>query len=478
MKPLQTNPKKNSSFWSKLSTASLDFSGGTFNLEFASKNGKYQTKFGGYLTLLVSFTVILSFILSSSQIFSDNSPVVNITPEYNPERVDLNLYEEDSITPLMFKKMDRLISTPEELSRYVTVKAQGSDWSFNGDTGRWKLNSAIDIPFRLCSQIAEKDTKTATFIDKLFQNKKKFKKYLFCPDLGDKAHLFITGKQNGVNDLRIARIKLYPCGLQDASNCATTPELSEIEVTIFSNNKVLEASNFDEPIKYSLKKHWFKLDPKSEKRLKFYSELRMVVDDSNQLRGSKNGKRFGVTQLEGDNLIDRDETKITCAPEEVAKGYFNRCQSYIWIDFFIRTDLVKIRRSYKKATVILGEFGGYLKLHMTVVFCVYSIYASKDLKKHLLGVLLPERVLDFNQAGNRRSNDQTQEEIKKTEETALELLESRVSVEGYLDKINLAEILEHRLLKEEDYPLISDFIQEKNHKETPFQQQPKNSKKC
>ena len=377
MKPLQAKPKK-SSFWSTLSTASLDFNGGAFNLEFASKNGKFQTKFGGYLTLILSFTVILAFILSVSELFSDSSPVVNITPEFTGDEIIMKLYDQDLSIPMLFKKGNKLISTAEELSKYFTVRVYSGRSYFDAAASRFKYSWIHEFPYLPYHKIGEKNSRITTLIDQLFKHSTTKKKYLFCPDLGDKAEYFKLSTGSKTNVRIFTRIRLFPCSLPDPSKCATAAELDDLEVTFYSNHKIIDASDFENPIKYTPKKHKLKMDRSLRKTLKYYFEPNFIVDDSTQLRPGKVKDWFITVKMDGDNKRARYPSIVHCTQEVLSKGLFNRCNYVLDLQLIPRTSMRKIRRSYKKASAMLAEFGGYLKLILTAIFFVYSLRASKQ----------------------------------------------------------------------------------------------------
>ena len=465
MKPLQNKPK-NRSFWSKLSTASLDFNGTDFNLEFPSNNGKFQSKFGGYLSLIISFTVILTFILSVSQLFSDNSPVVNITPEFNDGNVLINLYEEDVISPIMFKKGNKLISTPEELSRYFTVKFFAMDWYFDDAATRYKVESSTEYRLTTCSKVGGQHPRVTTLVDNLFENSKSLKKYLFCPDLGDKKELYKVKARQGSIDFSFIRARFYPCSLPDASNCATPAELDQIEVSFYSNYKVLDASDYEQPIKYTPKKHKLRMDRSSRKIFKYTLNDNFIVDDSTQIKSSQTGDKFAVLLLEKDNKSSRDASVTRCTAAQLAPGYFTRCSYYIEAEYRPRTNLFKIRRSYKKASVMLGEFGGYLKLLMSVVFLLYSAVTSKSMKKYLAKKILPGSDLSMNQEvfastnGQKSSQLKNGKEVNRPSQKAVlhELVESRIDVNSFQKTMGFIEMLKSRFIAEDKAELINSSV--------------------
>ena len=436
MKPLQTKPKK-VSFWSKLSTASLDFNGSPFNLEFASKNGKFQTKFGGYLSLIISFTVILTFILSVSQLFSDNSPVVNITPVSYPDEMITKLYDEDLVMPLMFKKGKKLISSPEELSKYFTVKTFAVQRDFDAVQSRFLNLWVHDFPLILCSQVREKNQRIKNSVNQLFEHSQSLKKYTFCPDLGDKTEFFRLSTARKTLVRTNIYVRFYPCSLSDASQCATAAELDDMEVFFYSNKKVVDASNFDEPVKYTPQKNKLKVDRSARRILTYYFDTNVIVDDSTQIRPSKTRARFSTGSLEGIYRRSRDPSAVYCSPEVMSLGYYTKCSYIFESQWASRSNLIKIRRSYKKASAMLAEFGGYLKLLMTVTFFIYSIRASKRMKKYLAETIMPHFYPKESQILS----------TKKTLETSvLSLIKSRSDVRDFQRRISLLDFLKNRYM--------------------------------
>ena len=462
MKPPKSSPKRNS-FCSKLSTASLDFNGGEFNLEFASNNGKFQTKFGGYLTLIVFFTTILAFVFSVSQFFADNSPVVNITPEFNVDKVEMNLYDEDLVMPLMFKKGRKLISTAEELSRYFTVRLLATDWVFDVEARRFKLNWAHEFKLILCKDVDQKSNKIKLLVEKLFEKTKELQKYLFCPDLGDKKEFLklMTTKTRVL--FTFIRVRFYPCSLPDPSNCATAAELDDIEVSFYSNKKILEASDYQNPIKYTPKRHKLKVDRSTRKILKYYFDPNVIVDDSTQIRAARTRTQFVTAALEGDNKRSRDPRIMTCTAQQISLGLYSRCNHLLEMEYIPRTNIIKTRRSYKKASIMLGEFGGYLKIFITLAFLLYGIQASSKLKSYLAGQLYPEAGLTNKNHKNKIGSHQSLQKKHKKEgkSSIFDIVDDLVDVEDFQDNLNLIEILKHFLVEEERGDLINVLIAEK-----------------
>ena len=261
----------------------------------------------------------------------------------------------------------------------------------------------------ICSKIGENSGKIIKLIDTLFTNSKSVKKYLFCPDLGDKTEFLRLKKIQNNADLAFIRVRFYPCTLSDPSSCATASELDDMEVTLFSNNKVLEASKFDQPIKYSLKKYKLRVDRTTRKILKFNFDPNVIVDDSTQLRSGKVRNQYATLKLDGDNSRNRNPNVLRCPLEAISLGVFSHCDHFLEMEFFPRTDIIKIRRSYKKASIVLGEFGGYLKLLMSILFVVYTLHSYQKIRQYLLQRLIPNQ----EEAHPKKFKNQFEEKTKK-----------------------------------------------------------------
>ena len=61
---------------------SLDFLGEKFSLTYNTLNGKFQTTFGGYLTILLTIASGLVSVIVFSQLFNTQAPVVTTSLEF------------------------------------------------------------------------------------------------------------------------------------------------------------------------------------------------------------------------------------------------------------------------------------------------------------------------------------------------------------------------------------------------------------
>ena len=200
--------------------------------------------------------------------------------------------------------------------------------------------------------------------------------------------------------------------------------------------------------------------------MKYVGETSVIDDGSTQVRASERKKTYAILWSWYENKSNRPPALISCTAQQVSLGYFSRCSPYILLDYRPVTDIVRIRRTYKKASVLLGEFGGYLKLVMTVIAIFYSIYTLRSMKNYLKEKLFSQSqwALEGEEAF-LGSNKLAQKKAVKRNKAVNELMESREGVDNFLKKMNFVEILESRFKDSEDTKRISDYILQKRGSE-------------
>ena len=89
--------KKNQS---QYSIQTLDFLGSKFKIGYSTLTGKFQTKVGGYLTILMGVLSTGFFFVVMSQFFSKEAPVVMTSTESGPRESEYDLYSENLWFPI------------------------------------------------------------------------------------------------------------------------------------------------------------------------------------------------------------------------------------------------------------------------------------------------------------------------------------------------------------------------------------------
>ena len=158
-----------------------------------------------------------------------------------------------------------------------------------------------------------------------------------------------------------------------------------------------------------------------------------------------------------------------------------KCQQYIEFSYRAEPQLMMMRRSYKKLTGVMGEFGGVLKIFSSVIFFVYSIYSSWAIKKffrrslvessqtgsQLGGQTVEEYIKNLGKIKNsktvkakvisgvvKKSKDDSKNLSKEMGEAMTDLIKSRLNAVKILRLFNVLEALQEAFFSEEESELL------------------------
>ena len=135
------------------SIKSLDILGKKFTLKFDTKNGKFQTTLGGYLTIIMSLISFATSVVILSQYFFKDSPVVTNSTELGSEVAEFNLYDQKLFAPMgLGLGLDVLVPSPFH-PKYTTFLAVIEETVFNNATQAMEVTSSQTIDFIPCIQL-------------------------------------------------------------------------------------------------------------------------------------------------------------------------------------------------------------------------------------------------------------------------------------------------------------------------------------
>ena len=373
---------------SKYGVQNLDFLGTKFKIGYSTITGKFQTKLGGYLTILMSVLSTTMFFIVMSQYFSKEAPIVMTSTESGSRETAFDLYGGNLYLPIGFLLGPREIPA-SQISRYVTIKAIVDVVAFKTNSA----NHAFDItPFRSfdykpCSEIEDPHIKA--YIDD-FVSLPGFGDLVSCPDFKGQEKDFVVTSDYITYVSKWTYIKVYPCSLPDPSQCASVAEINALRGEYGYPSKLLKPSDFENPVESLPIRNGINIDPRSTKVIKEVVKRNKVFDDTISLIPAKLKEEYTTLHQESIDFRVRDQTQLHCPKEEVEKGVLVSCQEYLAFDYFPTGEITVTTRSYKKLTTMLGEFGGILKIITTAVFFVYGVYSMRKVKKLLGGIIFGE----------------------------------------------------------------------------------------
>ena len=462
-----SNPKD-----SKYGIQSLDFLGDKFKIGYSTLTGKFQTKLGGYLTILMGLLSTSMFFIVMSQFFSKEAPVVMTSSESGSRRTFFDLHKENLYLPLAFLVGPRDIPA-SQISRYVTLKAIVDEVAFKTNTGG---NAFTITPFRSfdykpCSEI--KDPHMQAYLES-FVSLPGFGDLISCPDFKGQEKDFIVTSDYITYVSKWTYIKVYPCSLPDRSQCASINEIRAMKVEYGYPSKLLKPSDYKNPVESQPIRYGISIDPRSRKAVKEIVTPQKVFDDTMSLIPAKLRVEYSTLHQESIDLSFRDETRLHCSKAEIDKGVLGRCPEYLTFDYFSSPEIVTTTRSYKKLTTMLGEFGGILKIITTAAFFFYGLYSMRKVKSLLGGIIFGDgegsekQLRDLVQKNNLGSKSITKVEkirdkgvIKATKARELKFeklverfVSRRSNVDNLMQKLNLLELIEKVVFKEHEKTLV------------------------
>ena len=365
---------------SSIGPQSLDMLGSRFSLGFPTLTGKFQTSFGGYLTLLMGIFSGAAFIVIFSQFFETDTPMVTSSLEFGSKIVKANLFEEEIFYPMVLANdEDGFMS--QKFDKYFTPKIIMTVFDRSGR----RITRMVD--YVRCSDIQDPEILEKF---KRILPEERFLPRAICPDFrGIKEDFFV--KTDPINfSFNEILLHIYPCSLPDPTQCATKDQVNGANLIMYRLDKFVVSTDKENPLRENYDRNGMRFDTFNVKYKYMDVKKNMVIDDTSIYGNPHTKLEYATaTQASMDNR-SRDPNSLHCTKTEVESGQHNACAEYFLISFRAVSYMMVVRRNYKKLTTILGEFGGVLKLVTTAVMLFYSIYSSRKMKgfftKHLFNL--------------------------------------------------------------------------------------------
>ena len=353
---------------------SLDFLGEKFSLTYQSLNGKFQTTFGGYLTIFLGIASALVGLVVFSQLFNTQAPVVTTSLEFGSKYAKYNINEEELGFPLSFTSQGKVIT---DLSKYFTLKAATNYFRLNKRTGQMEGGVGRLFDFTTCDKI--KDPKFKGLLNKLDVDS--LLSMSFCPDLrGLEDEYFVQYDEENV-DHRTIKVFIYPCSLPDQAQCAPKEAINKIEVFYANLEKFFVSSDKKKPLRELGKQSFSRIASLNTKFLNFELKKNRLIDDTSQLTSPRITKEFTSSEMVSTDTGARSE-QLHC-PASIINGPSSfLCEPYLNFQFSATGKTLIMSRSYKGVITVMGEFGGVVKILTGVVLFLYSFYTARKMKSY------------------------------------------------------------------------------------------------
>ena len=157
---------------------------------------------------------------------------------------------------------------------------------------------------------------------------------------------------------RTISIKVYLCNLPDSSQCAKAAEMDLLQIESGRGRRLLVCSNFSDPVRDIISGDEASLDIQATKI--FNHEIKKkILDDTVQFVSADVRTESGTSRLISTDFILRDSSQLHCSKTPIEIEAAGGCQEYISLSYQASPEVNVIKRSYKKLSSMLGEFGGF-----------------------------------------------------------------------------------------------------------------------
>ena len=349
----------------------LDIMGEKFKLQYTEKGGKYRTRLGGCVSIIVAALALILLVFISSEFFDTSSPVVTTTRELSSSQ-SFNIVGKDLFSGLGLSFTEFLET---EFFNLITVRFQLMRKSFNPQKNSTKTEVVKNIRYISCSE--SKDQHLIDLLKELVEdvNLKQF----ICPVFKEVDNNVTLSFDPQSFSSTYLSLKIYPCSLPERSQCYPFKPGNSMTLIVPRFSNMVSPSNYEDPVAFSWKVTTAQVDSVRARLNSHILEVNRIVDDRSVLDKPKTKVEYGVFRPLITDSWERNMTQVYCTSAMIDSG---ECEEYLEIAYELESEVVITKRRYKKIPALLGEFGGILKL-LTTAFVIISFYYSKSIKSFL-----------------------------------------------------------------------------------------------
>ena len=374
MKKKSPNPnQKNSSV-----VQTIDLIGSKFSLGFSSTTGAFQTRLGGYLTVLLGMVSMVVLVNIMYQYFDTESPIVTTSTELNARDHVFNLYEEDLYLMLAISNAFGFI---EDYKRFITPKLRVYNLKYNPIRKAYEIEKIKEFDYVNCDKIT--DPKMKQILDVTHSNKD-IQRMSLCPDFAGSEDEFSISDDLDTNTYRRAELTLYPCSLEDQTKCAKPQEFLLFRAYYGQMNKLLTSANFEKPVTLSPTIGDITLNLHFSKFMKFAVNNNRVIDSKYEFFAQKIKEEYLNFEVIERDINPRNPSQLHCTERQVDLWKRGGCLEYLSIVYEVKREVFIVRRNYKRISDVFCQFGGIMKLLTGVVFFFYSWYNKSKIKSSII----------------------------------------------------------------------------------------------
>ena len=352
----------------------FDIFGRKFSFNALKDSSKYTTAFGGLLSIIwIVMTSVVSLVIIMNYL-DTTKPVVSVNKVRLERPLMLNFTDDASSINIGWSFIlfnGKKFLTVEETSRYVTF---GANFYRTYRSGDKELTEVIPMNVLECRKATDQVTRKKVVQSYSAITKKNgknffnyFKEFLVCsqtlPGLD-----YTEGTRFKLPFARTI-LSIYPCSLPDQTQCASSLELSKLQIGI---NMVVKVANYTQkrdPVGVFFDSDaTFYVDIASKTRITNILKKNFIYDDDIGIIGD----RFTHSFIDVDKVKSitgaRLSRSTSCSKQQISVGL---CEAYVETTMVSSIDKTVIKRNYKQFFGVISEIGGFNDI---IIYCVWSIF--------------------------------------------------------------------------------------------------------
>ena len=317
----------------------LDIMGEKFQFNYERQGGKYQTKVGGCVSIIVA-TLSLAFLMFiSRQYFDTSSPVVTTTRELSSSQ-SFNIVGKDLFSGIALAAFSDTLES--QFSNYITMRFQLLQKSFDPRTNTTKTEPLKTIRYISCSQ--NKDQFVINLLKKMIEdvNLEQF----LCPvfkEVGNNVTLS-SDPQNFKSTY--LSLKVYPCSLPDRSQCSPIQQGQSLRLIVPRVSKLVAPSNSENPVAFHWKISSFVVDISRKRLHGEILQLNRITDDRSFLQKPTVKTEYGLFQEFTTDSWERDFHQQHCTDAMIDSG---ECEEYFELVYEMDNEVASRRGGTRRS---------------------------------------------------------------------------------------------------------------------------------
>ena len=380
----------------------LDILGSKFDFYLdKNKQKRLKTQFGGLLTLLCLTLSLTALTIFTSKLLKKTRPEVSVNVSIANRDSRVDIYTDGVF--VVFGMFDgKIFPKTEKTRKYFTLvaerlttfKQEGRDTETRTVVEKFEMVRCEDLSNNMTDITSQAfETDSGSF----------FRGAVWCGDLVFVKHWWLQGSKYNLPFTRI-RYRIYPCSLEEASECATAPELARSQLLIPFYSRSANFSNYSTPLKGGVDTDLttlFSIGTKT--RLTLWLRRSRIEDDHIDFFRNFGPKNESIEKEKVTSTTGSRGLTLHCTKIEIEDGV---CEPYVEVFVKLSKTQTLVERRYYTVLGMVSQVGGFVDLIFLVATFVsqvyYGFYQVRWVRRQLYSGLIGEDSTKFVKIGKFR----------------------------------------------------------------------------